>query len=889
MAAYRTRLNAAGEIAVLAVLYYVCGRVGLMATSGVSNASLVWPAGGLAWAAVLVLGPRVVPGVWLGSFALNLQFLLPLKGWSAASFIAASTIATGSALQVLAAFFLIRSAMGRDVVPRSLREILLFMGIAAACCVVAPTLGMAAMCGSGAVPWQKYWEFWRPWWAGDVTGVLIVTPVLWTWGSAAGRGLLAGALFPLVSLGVGLSYLAFLGIWKLSDDMIAERFARNSADIATSVRRSLDASVNDLESIAAFDAASNLVERGEFRAFVKPLLSYRKSATVYCGWVPRVSGAQRAAFVAEGRREGFADFEIEDLGAVGKQVPSPDRTEYFPIFFIEPAGKEGVLGSDLASDPVRRRVIEQIRDSGKPVATPALYLLQDRTGRKGISLFWPIYGRGAPVATPEQRHESLAGFYVAAFRIGDLMEEALKYLGSEDIDVYLLDDSAIPRPELLHFHPSRPGRAPGPKDPADLRIGTQYAQTLEVGTRKWTVICKPAPEYFPSRRTALPWTVLFFGLSFIGLLGAFIGSRQRSEEATRRLNAELEARVELRTAELRESQERFQAVTETAHDAIVSADSGGRIIGWNRGARAMFGYEEAEMMGKAITLLMPERRRLAPARELGRYLAKAGIIGRTVELRGSRKDGAQFPVEVSFSTWKLAGETFFSAIMRDITERKRASDEIEAALKRELMLKREIHHRVKNNLQVISSLLYLQSADTTDPKTLEALREAQSRAHSIALIHEKLYSSSDMSKIEFAGYIRQLASDLVHAYEVSGDRISLAVNSIEGACFGLDEAVPCGLIVSELISNALKHAFPRGKGGSIAVDLTPIPGGLLEMSVRDDGVGLPTDFDLEKATTFGLKLLRDLTRQLGGTIRFQSDHGTAVTITFADPNPPSIP
>jgi two-component sensor histidine kinase len=207
----------------------------------------------------------------------------------------------------------------------------------------------------------------------------------------------------------------------------------------------------------------------------------------------------------------------------------------------------------------------------------------------------------------------------------------------------------------------------------------------------------------------------------------------------------------------------------------------------------------------------------------------------------------------------------------------------EAVRKKEVLLRREIHHRVKNNLQVISSLLYLQSLRVKDDKTLEMLRETQTRARSIALIHEKLYQTEGMASMDFGGYIRKLGEDLFHAYKVNHERIALRTGG-DGIVLDLDTSMPCGLIVTELISNALKSGFPEDRKGEIVIDLQRFDQVDLRLTVTDTGVGLPADFDFEKGDTLGLKLVHDLTRQIGGKLEFQSNHGTSVTVTFPDPH-----
>jgi two-component sensor histidine kinase len=221
-------------------------------------------------------------------------------------------------------------------------------------------------------------------------------------------------------------------------------------------------------------------------------------------------------------------------------------------------------------------------------------------------------------------------------------------------------------------------------------------------------------------------------------------------------------------------------------------------------------------------------------------------------------------------------------LKRQVEERERVQRQIQQSLQREILLRREIQHRVKNNLQAISSLLFLQSTQVTDPSTREILRESQSRARSIALIHEKLYQSVDLTGINFDDYVRQLARDLLRSYGVRPEAVSFRFDA-EGIFLGIDAAIPCGLIINELISNALKYGSPRGETAEICIDLHRSATGWFTLSVRDRGVGIPEHFDLQTTGTLGLKLVSDLARQLGGTVQLESNNGTTVKIAFMEP------
>jgi len=215
--------------------------------------------------------------------------------------------------------------------------------------------------------------------------------------------------------------------------------------------------------------------------------------------------------------------------------------------------------------------------------------------------------------------------------------------------------------------------------------------------------------------------------------------------------------------------------------------------------------------------------------------------------------------------------------MTDITERRSSEAQIAASLKEKEVLLKEIHHRVKNNLQVISSLLNLQAANVVDTQTLEQLRESQNRIRSMALIHERLYQSGNLARIDFGEYTRSLVGFLVRSYNVSGVQVQVEVQNIE---LPVNTAIPCGLVINELVSNALKYAFPNERGGVVVVGLKVTPDRTAVLSVQDDGIGLPADLDHQNTTTLGLQLVNTLTKQLNGTIGLIRDRGTTFSITF---------
>lgn len=224
----------------------------------------------------------------------------------------------------------------------------------------------------------------------------------------------------------------------------------------------------------------------------------------------------------------------------------------------------------------------------------------------------------------------------------------------------------------------------------------------------------------------------------------------------------------------------------------------------------------------------------------------------------------------------------FAAAQREISERRQAERRLNASLTEKGALLKEIHHRVKNNLQVISSLLNLQSRQLTDHALLEIFRESQNRIRSMAIIHEKLYQASDVAQIDFAEYTHSLVSYLFRTYAINAANIRLQIAIVDIA-LGLDTAIPCGLIINELVSNALKYAFAPQQAGEICVGLVRKQPHHLCLTVSDNGRGLPPTVDYRNTDSFGLQLVNLLTEQLDGTVELDRNGGAAFKITFALP------
>lgn len=343
-----------------------------------------------------------------------------------------------------------------------------------------------------------------------------------------------------------------------------------------------------------------------------------------------------------------------------------------------------------------------------------------------------------------------------------------------------------------------------------------------------------------------------------------------------------EALAEINEKRIHEARERYRNLFNNAYDAIVTTDLQGIVTSWNRSAEKIFGWTAAEIIGKKLPPLIFDQKLLA---EKDQIMSNA-ISGETatgIETALLRKDGTKVDVSMTISPLRDANKDAIgmSAIIRDITERRRSEEQIKTSLKEKEVLLREIHHRVKNNMQIISSLLKLQSAYIKDKKYSDIYKESQNRIIAMSLIHEKLYQSRDFTKIDSKGYIKELVNGLVQSYEVPG-RITFIVN-VEIASLSINNAVPCGLLINELVSNSVKYGFPDGRDGEIRISLHPIEDNKIELIVSDNGIGIPENIDFRKADSWGLRLITILAEnQLHGEINLDRGKGTEFRIIFKD-------
>lgn len=353
---------------------------------------------------------------------------------------------------------------------------------------------------------------------------------------------------------------------------------------------------------------------------------------------------------------------------------------------------------------------------------------------------------------------------------------------------------------------------------------------------------------------------------------------KRAEDALRKMNENLEKLVEEKSGALVESEKKYRQLVETMREGMIMVDENGVTSYANDQFFRMTRYTGKEIVGHPITNVLTEESRVVWEEQREK---RRRSVEDTYELCIRRKDGENVyaltsPRAIFDNHGRFKGSF---AVMTDITERKLAEEKIKASLKEKEVLLQEIHHRVKNNMAVISGMLSLQAASFKNPDVIDAFESSKQRIRSLTLVHEKLYGAGDLSQIDFSDYIPDLVNRIARTNDVPVKNITWDIR-VKNVSLGIDTAVPCGLIINELVNNAFKYAFPGGRKGKLFIDFSIDDNRSCVLEVRDNGVGLPPDIDLANTSSFGLYLVNLLSQQLDGNVELDGSAGTAVKITF---------
>jgi len=337
--------------------------------------------------------------------------------------------------------------------------------------------------------------------------------------------------------------------------------------------------------------------------------------------------------------------------------------------------------------------------------------------------------------------------------------------------------------------------------------------------------------------------------------------------AVQRALNEYNEQIKLKKAQdaLMESEKKYRTLFEKNKNPIIVFDEDGYFKDTNEAALLFMEVKKEELLTKNLSDFIFYDYDIETI-ENKEFWMKGDILEVKFNINNNFKI-----LELTVTPVYLKNKIIVFGVGNDITERKRAEDEILRSLEEKELLLREIHHRVKNNLQIISTLLTLQSSQSNKINVNDLYKESQNRIQSIALIHENLYHSEDLAHINFKAYVKGLVSDLFDSYGVDSSKIKLNLN-IENVTLGIETAIPCGLIINELVSNSLKHGFKGVKTGQVNVELQKLKDGKYTLLVSDTGTPFSKDLNLSSSDTLGLELIKNLVKQLDANLTFNKDN-----------------
>ncbi|MDR3629380.1 MAG: CHASE domain-containing protein [Desulfocapsaceae bacterium] len=881
-----------GGIIGIAGAYFVLARLSLLLAIPPGYASAIWPPAGLALATALLYGYRVAFGVFLGSFAANL-----LTGLNTGSdllshaTVLSAVIGSGAALQTLIGAFLLSRFTSYPFTLDRGRDVVVFLLLCGpVSCLVNATLSVTCLRISGFISSNEYLFSWLTWWVGDAIGTMIVAPVvlsLLVKNEGIWKFRRITVTLPLCLL-FSLIVFIYVLVSHQEQQRIENEFKLKAELITSQIKSEWADHLDALFSQAAFFLASGKVHRNNFKIFTQYWLARHQSIHAL-EWIPRVVQAERVRYEEAARQDGYPRFRITERAEQGRMIERTAQPEYFPVYYVEPyEGNEMALGFDLASDTSRLNAINQAIETKKPVGTERVILVQEKADQYGFLVFLPVYTPAASRPEEGNQNESFIGFALGVFRIKDVMDIWGGQAQAQGINIRLIDLTA--GDQLLYDSVSTVPQGPTVNKDPNLSSGRSWLiNNLDIAQRHWQLSFSPTGGYLATHRSLQAWSVLVGGLVFAVFAIVFLlimtGRTARIEtlvrEKTRALEKEIAERRQTENA-LRESEQNYREIFNATSDGLTIHDNSGKIFDVNDRACAIFGHNRAVMLGRSIndlSLGMPPFSKAEAKEKILRTLEEGAQL---FEWLCRRENDQLFWAEIAVRACELGGKKCLIASVRDISERKQAEETMKTALKEKEILLREIHHRVKNNMQMISSLLTLQAEAVENEQIRQTFIECQQRIITMAMIHETLYSGNDLSSINLSDYLKRLISHLRGIFSRhTGVQIITELDAIE---LNIDTAVPCGLIINELLTNAFKHAFLQGDSGLIKIKNHPVGKKELVLEISDNGRGLPADLDFDNPSSLGLKLVKGLLEhQLNGSWNIIDEGGTTFILRWPLP------
>jgi len=667
-----------------------------------------------------------------------------------------------------------------------------------------------------------------------------------------------GLLISWISL-IAALVLTFVGWYSVKTSITENahvRFNLRINEVTLNIQKRMLTYKQVLLGGAGFVYSSDSVTRSEWNNYIKTLsIQDNYPGILGIGYSTVIPPACLNKHIDIIRKDGFPSYKVWPLN---------NDSIITSIIYLEPFNQRNqrAFGYNMYSEPVRKAAMKQALEEAKSTLSGKVRLVQETNKdiQPGCLLYLPIYRKGMQLETIEQRRKAIRGFVYSPFRTRDLMDGILGYQYN-DISVSLFDGTTSADSMLLYTSANNTSGN-------YIRHNSLFTidKKIFIEGHPWYIRYASLPAFEKDIDFERPYGILFSGIIISLLL--FITARSMASSW--------------------KSEKQLERLLESSGEGIYGLDTKGHCTFINNSALAMFGYTKEECVDKDMHTLTHHSKGDGTPLDINEcHIMKALHEGKEIKCEDEvfwRSDGTSFRAEY-FANPVLFGSEIRGIVVTfsDISLRKENEEKLEASLTEKDVLLKEIHHRVKNNLQIVASLINLQMQNLTDTNVLELLKESQNRIKSMALIHEKLYMAKNMSRINIANYINDLTRHLLRSYSSSVAGIDLDINVAE-INIDIDKTISLGLTINEIVSNSLKHAFPQenmndGFMPKIHLNMKSAEENII-LEISDNGKGIPESFDFRNTQTLGLQLVNALVKQLDGEIQLDSTQGTKFTITF---------
>jgi PAS domain S-box-containing protein len=890
----RVELSNFFRIIILALVYVALGKASLWLAIPPGYATVVWPPSGVALAAVVVFGCRLWPGVFIGSFLTNasldpsLASLVDLGEWA---FVPAA-IAAGAAIQAVAGAFLVCKFAGFPNRLDTEKKAFMFLTWAGpVACVINSVIGTTVLFISGKVTTSDYLFNLGTWWAGDTIGVFIFAPMLLVWllrPTEEWRPRRMAVTIPTLASFLLTVLVTIIGA-NFERESLRLIFAQRAAVLPAKLEQILSQYISVLDSAAGLRKVTPDLDRQAFAEFFDR--SFGSIGGIQAiSWNPVITPDDRDRFENETRAEGYTGFFISERDSDGKLTLAAMRPDYIVVSFIEPfEANKAAHGFDVGSNAVRRQAFEQARDTGRPVATGRITLVQETRKQFGVLVFMPVYKAGALPVTIAERRQRIDGYVVGVLRGGDIVSAALGDNSSDNLAFTLFDDSATSTEQFLFKNEEANDSVRFLNETGLFGGSTEYASitNLEFAGRQWRAEINPTRDFLSQHRSANSWIILSGGMLIAGFVSAFFLLWSGRSALLREL-------VEDKTRSLSISQKRLSQAQRLASLGNWQWEIEEDSLWWSEELENILGLKSPVAEKSLATLLgfiHPDERSL-----VADTIARARIDGNPVkmDLRILQPDGTEKIVQLQSEVARdeSGHATRVLGTIQDITERKRLD-----RLKTEFVS--NTSHELRTPLTSIKGALGLLSSKAIGPmpeKAVGLLKLADKNADRlINLVNDIL----DLEKINADRLVLQ--KEKLDLAEIAKEAVelNLGLEELFSVKLQLGKLMPGAVahvdrfriiqVMTNLISNAAKFSPADGTIlVSVGHDID-----IVTLSVADPGPGIPLDFQTTifepfsqadgsatrsaGGTGLGLHISRAIVERHGGKLTFETRAGVGTT------------